>query len=72
MLTRARFVIAILAITVAGITAALFFELGGNTFRADEFDSYDECVRAIPTGWVPGSLDHERALAACEATHARR
>jgi hypothetical protein len=39
--------------------------LGGTTFRAADYDSYDECMANIPREWLLGSLERGRAEAAC-------
>jgi hypothetical protein len=39
--------------------------MGGPTFRAAEYATYDECMANIPREWLLGSLERTRAEAAC-------
>jgi hypothetical protein len=47
--------------------------MGGPTFRAAEYDTFDECMANIPREWLLGSLERGRAEAACaHEAHQRR
>lgn len=62
--------IAVLALMLTVIVWALFREAGqGATFRAEDYDSYEECIRNIPTEWGPGSLPRSGAEDACHYIH---
>jgi hypothetical protein len=39
--------------------------LGGTTFRAADYDTYDACMANIPREWLLGSLERGRAEQAC-------
>jgi hypothetical protein len=45
------------------------FAFSGPTFRADDYASYEECVRNIPREWGRGSVEYTRAEAACTHVH---
>lgn len=61
---------AALAVTVLAIMAALFMEAAsGPTFRAEDYDSYQECIRNIPAEWGPGSMQRSGAEDACHYVH---
>ena len=63
----------VLGLIVAAIVGALFLEAGsGPTFRAEDYDSYAECVRNIPAEWGPGSFQRSGAEEACMYVHTRR
>ncbi len=63
----------VLAATVVVVLAALFWEAAsGPTFRAEDYDSYRECIQNIPAGWGPGSPQRDGAEDACMYVHARR
>lgn len=63
---------AALALIALVILAALFSEIAsGPTFRAEDYASYDECVRSIPTEWAPGSLQRTGSEDACHYVHRR-
>lgn len=63
---------AALAIMVAAIIAALLMEAGsGPTFRPQDYESYDECMRNIPSEWAPNSLQRSGAEDACMYVHRR-
>lgn len=54
------------------IMVALFREaLSGPTFRAEDYGSYEECIRGIPAEWRPGSLEQSGAEASCHYVHQR-
>lgn len=64
---------AILVVIIGAILVALFIEVGsGPTFRAEDYDSHQECVRNIPAEWRPGSLERSGAEDACMYVHQRR
>jgi hypothetical protein len=63
---------AVLAAALALILLALVRETGsGPTFRAEDYDSYEECMRSIPTEWGPGTLARSGAEDACFYVHRR-
>ncbi|HUG02343.1 MAG TPA: hypothetical protein VML95_10790 [Longimicrobiales bacterium] len=63
---------AVLAAAIGVIVLALFLETGsGPTFRAEDYDSYEECIRNIPAEWAPGSLPRSGAEDACFYVHRR-
>lgn len=58
--------------TLIGIIVALFLEASaGPTFRAEDYESVQECVRNIPAEWGPGSLQRDGAEQACMYVHGR-
>lgn len=64
--------VAVLAVIVVGIIAALLVEAGaGPTFRPDDYDSYQDCMRNIPGEWAPGSVQRSGAEDACGYVHLR-
>ena len=63
---------AVLTVIVVGIVLALFSEAAsGPTFRAEDYGSYQECIRNIPAEWGPGSLQRSGAEDACSYVHRR-
>lgn len=65
-----RLTILFLIIAIGVIVAALFVESSSNpTFRPGDYDSYQECVAAIPRAWSEGSIDWVQAEASCRFTH---
>jgi hypothetical protein len=63
---------AVLAVIIGGIIVALLLEAGsGPSFRAEDYDSYQECVRNIPAEWGPGSFQRDGAVDACMYVHQR-
>lgn len=63
---------AVLGIIVLVIMAALFMEASsGPTFRPEDYASYAECMRNIPSEWSPGSLQRSGAEDACMYVHRR-
>lgn len=63
---------AVLAVTVLVIMGALLMEAAsGPSFRPEDYDSYEECVRNIPPEWRPGSLQRDGAQEACFFVHRR-
>lgn len=62
----------VLAVMVIVLVGLLTREaLSGPVFRAADHASYNECVANIPSEWLPGSLDHDGAEAACMYEHRR-
>lgn len=63
---------AVLAVALGVILLALLAETGsGPSFRAEDFDSYEECMRNIPDEWEPGTLARGGAEDACFYVHRR-
>lgn len=63
----------VLAAMVVVILLMLFSEAAsGPSFRAEDHASFQECIRAIPAEWGPGSLDRTGAEEACHYVHQRR
>lgn len=61
-----------LAVIVLAIVVALFMETStGPSFRPEDYDSYDECIRNIPAEWGPGTLSRDGAEEACFFVHRR-
>ena len=61
---------AVLAAALALILLALVRETGsGPSFRAGDYDSYQECIRNIPEEWSPGTLARDGAEDACFYAH---
>ncbi len=64
---------AFLVLVVVGLIALLYREaVSGPTFRAEDYDSYAECIRNIPREWLPNSLERQGAETACVFVHERR
>jgi hypothetical protein len=62
----------VLGLALLVVIAALFMEAAsGPTFRAEDHDSYAECIRNIPAEWGPGSLQRAGAEDACMYVHGR-
>jgi hypothetical protein len=62
--------VVVLALVVVGLLAALFHEAAsGPTFRAEDHDNYQECIRNIPREWLPNSLERQGAETACLFVH---
>lgn len=73
MQRRTSITLLALALFVAGLIAALFFEAArGPVFRAEDHANYADCVRAIPAEWRPGSIEYIGAESACRFLHAQR
>ncbi len=63
---------AVLAAALGIILLALLAEPGsGPSFRAADYDSYQECLRNIPEEWGPGTLARSGAEDACFYAHRR-
>lgn len=59
-----------LGLVVIGITVALLMEANrGPTFRAEDYESFQECLANIPMEWAPNSMQREGAAAACRYVH---
>lgn len=64
--------VSILAGIIVLIVVALLLEAAsGPSFRAEDHDSYRECVLNIPAEWGPGSLERSGAEEACMYVHGR-
>ncbi len=62
----------VLGLTIIGITVALLMEANrGPSFRADDYDSLEECLANIPVEWRPGSMQRDGAEEACRYVHSR-
>lgn len=60
----------VLGLIVVGITAALLVEASrGPSFRAEDYDSLQECLANIPAEWAPGSMNRDGAEQACRYVH---
>jgi hypothetical protein len=70
-MTRSRWVTLLVLLAIAaGIVVALLREAAtGPTFRAEDHAGYDDCLRAIPVEWRPGSLERMGAESACLYVH---
>lgn len=63
----------VLFLAVCGIMVALVRETSdGPNFRASEYDSYEECIRNIPSTWLEGSVEQMGAETACRHLHMPR
>ena len=63
----------VLGLTVIAITVALLMEANrGPTFRARDYDSFQECLENIPPEWAPGSMQRDGAEESCRYVHGRR
>lgn len=73
-MTRSTWITAaVLAAIAIGIIVALLLEAAaGPAFRAEDYTSYEECMRNIPAEWGPGSLQRSGAEEACFYVHRRR
>jgi quinol-cytochrome oxidoreductase complex cytochrome b subunit len=66
------FTIAFLLLVVGGVMATLLYQTSqGPTFRAEAYDSWEECMKNIPEEWAPGTLARTGAESACSYTHER-
>lgn len=71
MKPRTLITMLVLGGVIVVLTMALLREAAsGPTFRAADYDSYGECVAAIP--FAPGSLEQSGSEAACRYEHERR
>lgn len=58
---------ALLFLVIALIIVALVrFTASGPRFRAGDYDTFAECMAAIPSEWANGSIEHGRAERACQ------
>lgn len=63
----------VLGLTIIGITVALLIETNrGPSFRAEDYDSLQECIASIPAEWAPGSMHRDGAEEACRYVHGRQ
>lgn len=63
---------AVQTVVVMVILLTLFRKAAsGPTFRAQDYASYEECIRNIPAEWGPGSLERSGAEDACHYVHRR-
>jgi hypothetical protein len=68
-----RITIIVLGAAFIAVTVLVMREaLGGTTFRAGDYDTYDECIANIPREWLPGSLERSGAETACHYEAQRR
>lgn len=68
-----KITIGVLGLVLVFLVAALFMEAAsGPTHRAEDYDSYQECIRGIPREWLPNSLERQSAETACVFVHERR
>jgi hypothetical protein len=73
MTNTTRISIVVLAVAAFGILALVMREaLSGPTFRAADHATYEECILAIPSEWLLGSLERSGAEAACHYETERR
>ena len=62
--------VVVLGLVVVGITVALLMEANrGPTFRAEDYDTLQECLANIPVEWAPGSMQRDGAATACRYVH---
>lgn len=62
----------VLGLIIVGITVALLLEANqGPSFRAEDYDTLEECVANIPAEWRPGSMQRDGAEEACRYVHGR-
>lgn len=61
-------VVLVLALVVI-VGLVTYYAFSGPTFRANDYETYEECVRNIPSEWLRGSLEYTRAEAACTHFH---
>lgn len=60
----------VLGLILLGITVALLIETNrGPSFRAQDYDTLEECLANIPVEWRPGSMQREGAEASCRYVH---
>lgn len=66
-----KLTVAVLVLLVVGIVGALIVEASRNpSFRAEEYDSLEACLAAIPAEWESGSVERTGAETACRHIHA--
>lgn len=57
----------LLLLVIVLVLVALFrFTAAGPIFRAADYPTFAECMRAIPSEWLPGSIERGRAERACQ------
>lgn len=63
---------AVLVVVLAIIVVALLAQAAsGPSFRAGDYDTYEECLQNIPQAWGPGTLERGGAEDACYYVHRR-
>jgi hypothetical protein len=61
-----------LVAVVLGVVVLLVREAAsGPTFRAEDHDTFAECMANIPREWLPNSLERQGAETACMFVHQR-
>jgi hypothetical protein len=71
-LKTTRITAVFLMVVVVGLVALLVREAAsGPTFRAEDHDSFAECMANIPREWLPNSLERQGAETACMFVHQR-
>jgi hypothetical protein len=72
-LNQKRITVGVLLLVVVGVVVMLFLEAAsGPTFRAEDYDTYAECMAGIPREWLPNSLERQGAETACMFVHGQR
>lgn len=67
MKRTSKLTMAVLGVALVVIIFVVMREaLGGPTFRAADYATYDECMTNIPREWLLGSIERGRAEAACQ------
>ena len=62
----------VLGLTIVGVTVALLMEANrGPSFRAQDYDTLQECLASIPVEWAPGSMQRDGAAQSCRYVHGR-
>lgn len=60
----------VLGLTLVAITVALLVEANrGPAFRAEDYDTLQECLANIPAEWGPGTMQRDGAEDACRYIH---
>ena len=60
---------AVAAIVVVIVVALLRHAASGPTFRAEDYDTFPDCMAGIPAEWPAGSLERSGAENACRYVH---
>ena len=62
-----KLTVALLLLVMVLVLVALFrFTAAGPRFRAADYPTLAECMRAIPPEWRPGTIERGRAERACQ------
>lgn len=62
----------VLGLTIIGITVALLIETNqGPSFRAEDYESLEECMANIPAEWGPDTMQRDGAEESCRYVHDR-